>query len=248
MDPLCPQCGGVVQSDDDSSLVTCAFCGSSLYLDPGSAVSHEILPPTLRKAQLAERIGSFLSQRETLGRPKRLRARLLFLPYWVVPRPEGERVAPAAALGALPLARYVLPSGDFRRFSPVLTGGAEVVPASVMVESLLPPARGSEAEAVPKGTRLVHLPFWEVRYRLGARDYRALVDAAAGQVLPFSLPVSSELWLDWAYSALLGVLFVVLVLGFRLLFAGDTAGWLWLGGGAPVAWAGVRVLGLWSAA
>jgi len=226
--------------------VECPFCGSSLYLDPGSAVHHELLLPSLERSELGSRIETFLSQRETPGRPRLLRARLLFVPYWVIPVPGGSRTAPAAVLGTLPLARYEFVSGEVRGFDRELARGGEVVPATVLVESLLPAGERGPG-SVPKGTRLVHVPFWLVEYRLSRGLYRALVGAVGGQVLHGALPVSSEAWLDFAYSSLLALLLFGLVVGFHQLFGGDTRGWLWLAAGAPATWTGVWILGRTSA-
>jgi len=216
--PSCPQCGGALGIVEESGFALCGFCGSSLYFDPGRAVAHQILTPVLPAADVPALIERWLSGREAVGRARDVTAALAFYPFWVLPEGSGSRLEPAAPLLLFSSEPIHLPSGDLKAYHPELAGSARVVPASVLLDSLLP-----AGEPAPKGTRLVHVPLWEVSYRVFAGSYQALVDASEGQVLPLSSPPSSERWLDWAHAAVLTALFLVVFRGFRSAFLGWSA-------------------------
>jgi hypothetical protein len=214
----CPQCGGEVRPEEEDAFVHCAFCGSSLYLDPGGAVRHEVLPALIARADLPGRLGRWLQDREAVGSPSNIATRLVYFPFWVLPAPQESRLVPAAPLLLQDMERFRLPSGDFKTFRDDRVTGGELVPASVLVESLVPADEGP-----PKGTRLVHLPFWETGFRIASKECTVWVDAASGQVLALHAPVSSEARLDRIYSGLLATTYVALLAGFLLLFAGGVA-------------------------
>jgi DNA-directed RNA polymerase subunit RPC12/RpoP len=213
----CPQCGGEARAGEEHAFAACPWCGSRLFLDRGRAVAHEVLLPEVGRAHLAARLGRWLSGRETLGRPRLVATRLLLFPLWVIPATEGRaaRIAVAAPLLEEPPGGLGLPAGDRKAFRADAVPGAELVPATVHLESLL--QRGAEP---PKGARLVHVPYWEVRFRIGSQDHRVWIDAVTGGVVPLSEPQSAERRLDSAYTLLLAVTFVALLAGFLLLFQG----------------------------
>src|SRR5262245_52393957 len=110
-DLVCPQCGGKVRPEEEDAFVACEFCGSSMYLDPGLAVRHWILPATLRRENLPGFLGSWLQEREALGRPVSVSTRLLYVPFWVISQGGRTAVKPAVALLVHDLDRFSLPSG-----------------------------------------------------------------------------------------------------------------------------------------
>lgn len=238
----CPQCGADVSPDEEDSFVTCAFCGSSLHLEPGGAFRHEIVPAVLARDTLAGRLGRWLEDMEAIGSPKAVSARLLYFPLWVLPQATGRPVEPAAPLLAEPLDGFPLPSGDLKAFREDRAGDAEVIPASIRLESL----RRDPVGTAPPAARLVHVPYWDVAYRVGSQAHRAWIDAVSGRVLPLSDPVSAEARLDRVYAGLLAGTFVIVMLGALLLFAGGARtalGLATLGGAGPAAlWTIRRVI------
>jgi len=205
-----------------------------MYLDPGLAVRHLILPATLRREELAGYLGRWLQEREAIGAPTSVSTHLLYFPFWVTSH-EGKTVLePAAALLVHDLDRFRLPSGDLKSFKSSLASTATIVPASVLLENLAPAQVGARDEVLD--TRLVHLPFWEVSFHIGSTHHRMWIDGAGGQVIPLSVPVSSERNLDRRYSLLLAVTYGLLVAGFAALFQGGgvaALGLLLLAGTGP---------------
>lgn len=235
----CPQCGGLFRAEEEGTFATCPFCGSKLHLGAEEAIGHELVVPTLRDEETPERLGRWLKEREVTAKPKDVSSRLLWFPFWALP--DGA-LFPAAPLLASNLASFRLPPGDRKAFNEELTRSAEVVPASVLSESLPVPVPAQGA------ARLLHLPFREVRFRLFAREYRVFFDAASGQVLAFELPPTSERRLDVTYSFLLALLFALLLWGTRSLFGhgrGPLFGLTLLAAAGPLFWlAAKKMIGL----
>ncbi len=245
---VCPQCGGKVRPEEEDAFATCGFCGSRLYLDPELAVRHEILPAIVPRGELPGRLGRWLADLEALGSPENVSTRLLYFPFWVIPGDRRTRIEPAAALLLQDMQRFSLPAGDLKAFREELVGSAELIPATVLLANAVP-RRPDEAapalgDAAPKGTRLVHLPFWEVSFRIGRAEHHVWIDGAGGQVLPATVPASAGGSLDRTYSALLAAIFVVAVAGFLLVLSGGAGrvalGLAALAVGGPAGWWGIR--------
>ena len=206
----CPQCGAAVEASEEGDVLLCASCGSSLVREGAHALRHEMLEPVLRRDELQARLGRWLTEREVLGSPTHVRARLVSFPLWVLPDASGTRVIPAAPLLVEPAGGFAVPAGDRKAFREDRTGDITVLPASIPVGSDEP----------PPGTRLVHVPFWAVSYQHGTRSCEAWLDAVTGRVLPLSSPPSGERRLDASYSLVLVLTWLVLLAGFLALFAG----------------------------
>ena len=74
-----------------------------------------------------------------------------------------------------------------------------------------------------EGMNLLFVPFWEVRFSVGATSYRAWVEAVSGRVVSIRSPPTRATRLDFAYGALLAILGIVLTVGFRLVWQGGAA-------------------------
>ena len=233
--PACPQCGGVVQPREEDGFLDCGFCGSRLYWE-SVARRHEYLAPVLDAAAALRSLRHCLADREIQGQPEDLASRLCFFPFWLLPGAHGLKPLPAAATLVEGLADFHCPAGDRRAFdATVMAARGLVVPASVANPSGDQSARSS----------LVHVPFWELDFRVWSRACRVWVDAVSGQVLVDVVPASAERRLDRLYFGALLATLAALALGFRLLFAGGVSG---LAGGGllialgPLASRGVRAL------
>jgi hypothetical protein len=225
----CPQCGAVLP--EAAGFSECDFCGAALHLGAPRGVGHEILRPQIARAEVDVHLERWLRSRDTLGRATVREARLAYLPFWDEP---GRDPAPAAEL-AEPLP---LPPAEALPFTAELAGDAEVVEARVPLASVLFDA----AKPAPAGTRLVHVPFWRVAYRVGARDHDALVEAVSGRVVPLTFPAAAgERWLDVLNSMVMASLFVAVLVAARAASAGAMAAhtpWAWplLVVAGPLAW------------
>lgn len=226
----CPQCAGVFHAAEEGTFVTCPFCGSKLHLGAEEAIGHEMLMPAIGEEETPERLGRWLKQRDITAKPREIATRPLWFPFWSLP--EGT-LFPAAPLLASNLAAFRAPSGDRKAFREELTRNADVVPASVLADSL--PLPETERGAV----RLFHLPFREVRFKLYRREYHVWLDAVSGQDLAFQLPPTAERRLDVTYAILLAVLFGVVLWGVRSLFGhgrGTLFGAVLLATAGPIFW------------
>jgi hypothetical protein len=223
----CPQCGAVLP--EAAGFSECDYCGAALHLGAPHGVPHDVLGPQIDRAAVGGHLERWLRGRDTLGRATIGDARLAYLPFWVVPPRDP---VPAAELNdPLPL-----PPGDAQPFTAERAGDAEVVEPRVPLASLV-----ADAARPPEGTRLVHVPFWRVDYRVGSREHQALVEAVSGRVVPLSFPAAAgERWLDVLNTLILAAVFVAVFLGVRDVEAyGLTAApraWLILAAG-PIAWA-----------
>lgn len=165
----------------------------------------------------------------------------------MIPGGRTTRIEPATALLHLDLDEFTLPAGDLKAFHDDLAGGAEVVPATVALSSALAavaPAAAAAGAVSPKGTRLVHLPFWVVSFRMGPAVHEVWIDAAGGQILPLSIPASAGGTLDRIYSALLASIFVAAAAGFLAVSSRRgplvALGILLLITAGPLGWWGMR--------
>jgi hypothetical protein len=127
----------------------------------------------------------------------------------------GEALVPASALLSEGVAAFRLPAGDRKAFAAEAARGGEVAPATVAREAL------PFASAPLSEVRLVHVPFWDVGYRMFGTPGRVLLDAVSGQALPLSPVPTSESRLDKVYAVLLAALFLVAFAGFHRLFRGE---------------------------
>jgi hypothetical protein len=141
-------------------------------------VKHEIFLPALKPEDLPSRLTKWLDEREAMGTPTDVASRLLFFPFWVHATRDQETLVPGAALLADGLASFKLPAGDAKSFGPDFTRLGTVLPATVAREST--PFGGAPASDL----RLVHVPFFEISFRLFRKTVRVWMDAVSGQVLP----------------------------------------------------------------
>ncbi|GEM_PF-1957448 len=215
----CPQCGGSVRLEEEDSFVHCPFCGSLLHLD--TAASRDLLlQPAIEQRELANRLTKWLDDREALGKPEGVATRLVFFPFWSFPEGGRSLIVPAAPLLALDVDKFALPPGDLKSWREERSSAAENVTPTVLPEAAVPATVPESKRAdCAREARLLHLPFWEVSFTLWKRSYRIWIDAAAGQVLPFELPVTSESRLDWTYGLLLFVMYALLFFAFHRLFS-----------------------------
>ena len=207
----CPQCGGSVQLEEEDSFAHCPFCGSLLHLD-GAVSSDLLLQPVIDQRELPTRLTKWLDDREALGKPTGITARLLFFPFWSFPNGGRPILVPAAPLLALDLDHFALPAGDLKSYREERDRVAENIAPTVLPEAAVPGEAAKEA-------RLLHLPFWEVNFTLWKKSYRIWIDAASGQVLAFELPVTSESRLDWTYGLLLFAMYALLLFAFHRVFS-----------------------------
>ena len=119
-------------------------------------------------------MGQWLQDREAIGRPTNVSTHLLYFPFWVISRDGKTALEPAAALLVHDIDRFHLPSGDLKSFQNSVASTGTIVPVSVLLENLAPADVGTKDRLLD--TRLVHLPFWEISFHIGAAQHRAWID------------------------------------------------------------------------
>lgn len=224
----CPQCGAPIEPSEDTSFLSCPFCGTRIFLDASHAVLHFIVEPRLDAVKSAEALGRWLRSREVVGRIVPSSSELVFFPLWQVTARGAAQIVPGAGALFEGLERIQIPAGDQKVFQAARAKGtrgeaARVVEATVPLEAALAraAARGSglgaskagaaasEAVRDPKlladaEARLVHIPLFIINYSFLGVPYRAAIDASSGQVYPITAPRSSESRIDAAFAGLLG--------------------------------------------
>ncbi len=223
------------------------FGASSFVVEPRAVDRHQLIRAVIERQELPGRLGRWLQDIEAIGRPTNISTRLLFFPFWAIPDGPGTRVEPAAAWIHPGPRLPSLPSGDVETFRDDLVGSADLVPTTVPLSLVaartkpLETRRGAAAKA-----RLVHVPFWEISYRIRGIGHLVWIDAAAGQVLPLSIPPSSERWLDCAYAAVMAGTFLAIFSGFLAITSRSAPavllGLALLAGGGPAGWWAARRL------
>src|ERR1700682_958398 len=167
----CPQCGAPARPDEADAFATCRFCGARLFLGAEPGVKHEIFLPALKPADLPARLTKWLEEREAIGAAADVASRLLFFPFWAHEAQDQEAFVPGAALLADGLASFKLPAGDAKSFGPDFTRLRTIVPATVARE--LTPFGGAPASEF----QLVHVPFFEISFRLFRKPVRVWMEA-----------------------------------------------------------------------
>ena len=210
-------------------MLDCDHCEARLYVEAATR-DDEWVPPTLSRSEAGARLCRELAARECEGRPELGSTRLLLVPFWQRPATPGLRLQPAQPDLAVETDGWHVGGADRR---PV--DFPEMERQGAVVEPTLEPR--------DDGMSLLFVPFWDVRYSVGATSYRAWVEGNSGGVVSARTPPTLETGLDLAYGALLGILGIFLAGGFRLLWQGGAAvplGLIVLGAAGGVAVRGGR--------
>ncbi len=161
----CPQCGGESQPETVDEFVTCAFCGSSLFID------LEAVTPvfTFRPAIESERVSLHLKkdfERIAYGSAVVVEeVEALFAPFWTT----AVNGPLQSACAAFPAERIPPPAADRLFFSP-----PEGPQAPLRMPVDVPPPGGRAG--------LLLVPFYAVRGRQGERRFLFYVNAVSGTV------------------------------------------------------------------
>ncbi|MBI4537573.1 MAG: hypothetical protein HY712_06415 [candidate division NC10 bacterium] len=214
---------------DPTGFVRCPFCACSLFLDLTGVRLHFCYHPRLSPADLPPLL------RRRVGAPRASSgaiagsSRLVFRPFWSFGGAGGARLMPAWPALASFWSGVVPPAGQRTVFDPAaMAGGTEVVEPAVPEAAARIQACG--AETAEPGV-LIHVPFFELRLRLGSDEREVAVEACSGRV----------------YGTNLGAGAVAAAGGRRRLRRLATAGWVGLfvaGASLPVWWLSAPIVGI----
>jgi LSD1 subclass zinc finger protein len=177
----CGQCGAVLPVEAGTQFVTCAFCGTTSFVDKTRAVLHYAVRVTVRENDALAALRRWMAGN---------------FPMWMVRVLQGERervfFKPAAALSVSELERVNVPAADLEPYDHGLD--ATAVPPTVPYETMrqwLADDRSVGPEAI-REVSLVHLPIYTCKYGFDGRRYTAIVDAATSEVFANIYPSKWE--------------------------------------------------------
>ncbi len=224
---LCSQCGGKNDLPTGNPFVTCAFCGTTLFVDRSLVVSHYSLPPLLGGDEAGAALRRWMAGNDTVKDLDR-KAEIteiasISFPVWLFRTARGgeEEVffEPAAPTPIPQVPDLSIPAGRLEPYQPE-PEEVEVVEVQVPLETARGWLEQRQVGAI-RETALVRVPFWRCHYRYDGKTYLAAVDASTGAVLagvfpeksesPYFLVASLGLILFGAEGLLIGNLFAKLV-------------------------------------
>ena len=196
----CPQCGGENVLPTGTSLLLCAFCGASVFVDRSQVVIHYRVPRLLDQTQAREALRRWMAGNSTVKDLDRLASlgtvEPLSFPMWLFrfqdASGESVIVEPAAATPIGELADLELPAGKLDPF-----GDGEAGVESIAVSVPLATAKGWLAQRPKAGGQiaeqaLVHLPLWRCDYQYQGKPFVALVEASTGRTMASVFPAKAE--------------------------------------------------------
>lgn len=197
----CPQCAAPIDLADDQPFRLCAHCGAALYLDLQHLVLHVHAAPRVGLAAVEGLLQKFLRAAEITTPPRQVRAELYFVPFAVFTGHEVVRSAPLTLFGGRPL-RFEAQAfaASFEPYDAASARG-QVLPPEASVEE----ARARAGAADDDRVRLVHVPFYRVRYLAAERRYEAVLSALDGAGQAEVLPPASSAELDRNYALWAGL-------------------------------------------
>lgn len=240
----CSQCGGPVPLEDGVPFVTCGHCRVPLAVDLGRLLVHGVIRPSVRERDVAGTVERWLRQREVFADVVTVGATLEFRPFYFVTGADAfcaiVQAAPDLEAPDGDAARAALNGGRIEPFAPEALGAGEAVLPVLLLDDISA-ALPQPGAGPPPQVRLVHVPLWRVRYRVGGTVYGAIVDGVLGSVSALALPPGRTSSLDRSAilrltGAIVAATLVALLLSIKLtllvyLCAG-LAAWFW-GGAKP---------------
>lgn len=194
---------------DTADLAACEHCGAALYLDLSGTAVHTVVEPTVPQSEIAPRLGRALAAREVLDDLVIETTSTVLVPYFGRGEARSSRLCCALALPEPAPAELRHLRGELTFFDEWTLQGAR---------SMEPELSLDEACGAPKedglSPQLVHVPFYEVRYRCQGQSHEALVDAMTGQVSAERWPCAPSRELNrelWLVASFWGLAYVICV-------------------------------------
>ena len=196
---VCSQCGGRNDLPTGTRLITCSYCGTTLFVDRSEVVSHYSLPPLVEREEATAALRRWMAGNDTvkdLDRKARIEeVEAISFPVWFFRTSGGgaEEVyfEPAAPTPIPQVTDLSIPAGRLEPYRPEDEEEMRVIDVDVPLET----ARGWLEQRQPgamRETALVRVPFWLFRYRHDGREFLAAVDASTGSVLASIYPEKAE--------------------------------------------------------
>jgi hypothetical protein len=185
----CTKCGGVIAYPGDDQFVSCTYCECSLYVHFEGNATHYLLQPSVTTRILPAYLEKWLKAHDYAEKPRVVRIRFMYFPFWFFQTGDGTCLLPAAAVSQREILEFGLPGGDLRFFRTENCHGAEVIPPTVYASAARDRLAASHPDAgAVERVNLLHYPVYHIAYQYGGREYLAVVDGATGKVQAYERP------------------------------------------------------------
>jgi hypothetical protein len=193
MQVKCNLCGGENDVHPGQKMLFCAYCGSALALEEQRGPEHLILPHKRSDRQAEEALRSHLLSKNR-GQPKDVEINFFFLPFLMLEDETGKaETVQAPGVPAIAGNLAFSPAGNYRFYEEQHAENQKIIPFN----------------DITKGTiRILHLPVYQLTYRMGRQNYEATVIGESWQVLADELPPEGAVQLDAHNVLIAAVLFV----------------------------------------
>lgn len=194
----CTQCGGELHPSEAELFLTCPYCSATVYLDPGQAVFHWFLTPTIDPQQAGGQLNRWMSGSQTIKDLDK-KARVVdqafqYFPMWYFltaqNNQESTQLEPAAAISITELTHLHLPAGDLKPFAQSVE--AQSTAPSVPLETARTWLLQKKPWVEIRQCSLVHIPIYVFKYTYRNQTYTAVVEAGTGTVLANLFPAKAE--------------------------------------------------------
>lgn len=200
----CNLCGGETRVHPGQKMLFCSFCGSALAIQKEKGLEHLILPHERNDKSAGEALRSYLLSKRR-GRCDIVKTDFAYLPFVLVEEENGRINVVPASNETWASVSYP-PSGNYQFYDETIAGKEKVIPLS--------------GDAV-EGERLLHLPVYDVSYKVGRFEGKAVVMGGSWQVKADDLPPETGESFDFSRALKAAALFT------SFLFIGKLApGWL----------------------
>jgi hypothetical protein len=200
----CNLCGGESRVHPGQKMLFCTFCGSALAIQKEKGLEHLILPHERNDRSAGEALRSYLLTKRR-GRCEIVETDFAYLPFVLVEEENGRTNIVAASDETWAAVSYP-PSGNYQFYDETIAGKEKVIPLS--------------DEAV-EGERLLHLPVYDLSYKVGRFEGKAFVMGGSWQVQADDLPPEAGESFDFSRALKAGALFTLF-----LFIAKLAPGWL----------------------
>jgi len=196
----CANCGAKIPLERDEALLTCGFCGSTLFFDRGRTFLQFLIPPLVSPARARDLLAQDLAQREIGGTLVKSCEGLL-LPFWGVRGESLQESLPAFSPVPTALSGYKLPSSGAVVYGGTAPPGYEAAPCGEASSACW------EGRPDVASFGLYMVPFQRIVYAAGPAEYAAWIEAESGRVYLASTPPSLTAAISRRFWTVLACLF-----------------------------------------
>ena len=188
----CELCGGENRVHPGQKMLKCSYCGSALLVNDSNYPEHLILPHKRNDKAVEDILRSFLLK-HNMGRPRKLEIKFCFVPYTMI-EDENGKSSGYPARGAPPSASPIPdpPAGDYCYFEKELADGEKII---------------QPKELDPETSRIIHLPLYDISFRLGKKEWKAAIIGESWQIQMDRMPPEQSTPLDLPMILTAGGLF-----------------------------------------